>query len=141
MYIPVTKIVWNVTVANMIKPKTKLKNRVGKILNILSTFPQEKVPKLENGGLDVVAFNAMPEIISAKEDIVRNSFEILGENVISREWLGDNGYLVAALILDFKNFTSEIEKEKQELDYLQQDKRREEAEQADRSERELLDND
>lgn len=85
----------------MLKPKTKLKRRVAHLLKVLQKFPQDKVPTLADGNMDVAAFNQLPEILEAKKLMQEASLNYLGEDVICREWFQDNGFLVAGLVLYF----------------------------------------
>ena len=104
-------------VIKMIKPETKLKKKVGRILKVLADFPHEKVPRVAgsiteefpDGSIDIVAFNKIKEIVYAKEMMIAYSKELLGENVIDRDWLGRNGFVVASIVLTFeKKYACEI---------------------------------
>ena len=84
------------------KPETKLKKHIQKLLVVLQDFPKEKIPmKADKSGMDVEKFNQLPEIMEVKKEMVKKSIDIMGKNIINREYFQDQNFLVAALILRF----------------------------------------
>lgn len=93
----------------MLKPETKLKKCVQKLVSSLSDFSDDKIPKLEDGSLDVKKFNTLPEVIMVKEKMIAQSKIIMGKNVVDNDYLFKSGFVVAGLILKFEPIENKMD--------------------------------
>jgi len=76
-----------------IEDKSLLKNIIQKELDKLKPL-SETAPTLENGSLDIESFNKLAKVMEIKEKLVY-------VGVKNSRHLGDLGFVVGAMILDF----------------------------------------
>lgn len=65
------------------------------------TFPKSEIPRFPDGALDVARYNDHPKVIELKLKMIGVSNKIHGKNVIDSQWLKDNGFSIASVVLIF----------------------------------------
>ena len=70
-------------------------SRVRQLLKRLEGIPQDNLPLKRDGNVDVGKFNAIPLVVG-----VVSEFKKMG---ISKDWLFDNGFVSAGVVLRFKH--------------------------------------
>jgi hypothetical protein len=81
----------------------RLKRFCGVTLNkIAKSINHDDVANGEQ--LDIEKLNSHPTVVKAKHDMAEKSIVLLGENIVSRKWLMDEGFIVAGMILTDKGF-------------------------------------
>ena len=86
----------------MAHAQAQLRRAVAALLAELpERVPPESRPLNSAGGLDVKAFNEMPEVLSLKADIEEASVALFGENIVNSNWLFQSGFKEQALMLQF----------------------------------------